>query len=70
MPKGRLWVMGDNRAQQRGLAASTRTSPAVARSPADDVVGKVWAIVWPFGRAHLLYGPATFENPQLRATDH
>jgi hypothetical protein len=34
------------------------------------VVGKVWAIVWPFGRAHLLHEPATFENPRLGATGH
>jgi hypothetical protein len=33
------------------------------------VVGKVWAIVWPFGRAHRLAEPRTFENPKLQATD-
>jgi hypothetical protein len=29
----------------------------------------VWAIVWPFGRAHLLHEPGTFKNPRLEATD-
>jgi hypothetical protein len=27
----------------------------------------VWAIVWPFHRAHLLHEPTTFEDPKLRA---
>jgi signal peptidase I len=33
--------------------------------PEKDVVGKVWAIVWPFGRAHVVHEPKTFENPRL-----
>ena len=64
-------AVGDGRQpwQQRGLPLPP--GPARRRDrPGDDVVGKVWAIVWPFGRAHLLHEPATFENPKLRATDH
>ncbi|MEP7091391.1 MAG: signal peptidase I [Nocardioidaceae bacterium] len=66
VPKGRLWVMGDN----RGNSEDSRFHedlPGHGTVPAQDVVGKVWAIVWPFGRAHLLHEPATFENPQLSA---
>ena len=69
VPKGRLWVMGDNRGNSED-SRFHQDLPSGGTVPADDVVGKVWAIVWPFGRAHLLHEPATFENPKLRATDH
>lgn len=68
VPEGRLWVMGDNRPNsedsrfhQEKLGGGT--------VPADEVVGKVWAVVWPFGRANLLDEPATFRDPRLAAGD-
>jgi signal peptidase I len=67
VPKGRLWVMGDNRANSED-SRFHQDLPGRGTVPAGDVVGKVWAIVWPFGRAHLLHEPATFENPRLAAT--
>jgi signal peptidase I len=59
VPKGYLWVMGDN----RGNSADSRAhlgDPGGGMVPADDVVGKVFAVVWPFGHATLLHRPATF----------
>ena len=63
-------ALGDGRQPRRTARtpATTRTCPAAARCPEKDVVGKVWAIVWPFGRAHRLSEPSTFENPKLQAT--
>ena len=67
VPKGRLWVMGDNRANSED-SRYHQNLPGGGTVPEKDVVGKVWAIVWPFGRAHRLSEPSTFENPKLQAT--
>jgi len=66
VPKGRLWVMGDNRSNSED-SRFHQDLPGGGTVPANDVVGKVWAIVWPVGRAHLLHEPTTFENPKLHA---
>jgi signal peptidase I len=64
VPKGRLWVMGDNRGNSED-SRFHQDLPGGGTVPEKDVVGKVWAIVWPLGRAHLLHEPATFENRAL-----
>src|SRR4051794_6668016 len=66
VPQGRLWVMGDNRSNSED-SRFHQDLPGGGTVPENDVVGKVWAILWPFGRAHLLHEPPTFENPKLRA---
>jgi signal peptidase I len=66
VPKGRLWVMGDNRGNSED-SRFHRDLPGGGTVPDQDVVGKVWAIVWPLGRAHLLHEPKTFDNPKLAA---
>jgi signal peptidase I len=66
VPRDRLWVMGDNRGNSED-SRYHQDLPGHGTVPEYDVVGKVWAIVWPFGRAHLLHEPKTFENPELNA---
>ena len=68
VPKGRLWVMGDNRGNSED-SRFHQELPGAGTVPEEDVVGKVWAIVWPFGRAHLLKEPQTFEDPKLQSTN-
>jgi len=68
VPKGRLWVMGDNRSNSED-SRFHQDLPGGGTVPEKDVVGKVWAIVWPLGRAHRLNEPATSENPKLQSTN-
>ncbi len=58
---GYLWVQGDNRSD----SADSRVhlgDPGGGQVPVDDVVGKVFAVVWPFDHATLLHQPATFAS--------
>jgi signal peptidase I len=65
VPKGRLWVMGDNRGNSED-SRFHQDLPGGGTVPEKDVVGKVWAIVWPLDRMKRLHEPGTFENPQLQ----
>jgi signal peptidase I len=68
VPKGRLWVMGDNRSNSED-SRFHQDLPGGGTVPEKDVVGKVWAIVWPLDRMKRLHEPATFENPKLQPTN-
>lgn len=61
VPKGYLWVQGDNRSH----SADSRVhigDPGGGFVPVDDVVGKVFAVVWPLNHAKILHRPATFDS--------
>jgi signal peptidase I len=66
VPKGRLWVMGDNRANSEDSRFHMNLE-GNGTIDADSVVGKVWMIVWPAGRWTHVTRPETFEQPQLTA---
>ena len=66
VPKGKLWMMGDN----RGNSYDSRGhmgDPGGGFVSTDLVVGKVFALVWPWGRAEMIKRPATFEGIPERA---
>lgn len=61
VPAGYLWVQGDNRPQ----SADSRVhmgDPGGGFVPEDDVVGKVFTVVWPFDHAKILHRPDTFSG--------
>ncbi|MEJ7634795.1 signal peptidase I [Aeromicrobium sp.] len=60
VPKGHLWVMGDN----RGNSSDSRAhlgDPGGGFISDDRVVGKAWFRVWPLGRAGFIKEPETFD---------
>lgn len=67
VPEDALWVMGDNRPQS-GDSRVHIGGPGGGFVPTDDVVGKVWAIVWPLDRLQVLDRPEVFNDAALDAS--
>jgi signal peptidase I len=65
VPPGRLWVMGDNRADSDD--SRYRTSDAGGGAiPESAVVGRAFVIIWPLSRITDLPIPNTFQQAGLR----
>ena len=61
VPAHHLWMMGDN----RGFSYDSRGhmgDPGGGFVDDKLVVGKVFSLIWPWGRAQLIHRPATFAN--------
>ncbi|MFJ6083256.1 signal peptidase I [Streptomyces sp. NPDC092369] len=61
VPKGRLWVMGDHRANSADSRAHQDTDYGGTVS-LDSVVGRAKVIAWPFGHMTSLNEPKTFAS--------
>lgn len=66
VPEGRLWVMGDHRGNSSDSRFHLNDSHR-GTVPQDKVVGRAFAVVFPFGRAGMLHVPDAFEPFALPA---
>ena len=61
VPEDHIWVQGDNRSN----SADSRVhigQPGGGFIPVEDVVGRVFMVVWPLDHAKMTETPATFES--------
>jgi signal peptidase I len=66
VPPGRLWVMGDNRADSDD-SRFRMNDPGKGTVPESAVVGRAFVVIWPLSRISDLPIPATFQQAGLRA---
>jgi signal peptidase I len=65
VPEDRLWVMGDNRANSED-SRYHQDLRGKGTIPVENVVGRVFAIVWPIGRFTFVDRPETFDQDALQ----
>jgi signal peptidase I len=66
VPAGRLWVMGDNRADSDDSRYRT-TDPGRGTIPESAVVGRAFLVIWPLSRVSDVPIPGTFQQAGLTA---
>ena len=66
VPKGRLWVMGDNRAGSADSRAHMQDHDGTV--PQSDVIGRAFVVVWPPSDWKTLPVPSTFHQHGLAAS--
>ncbi|MER7756348.1 signal peptidase I [Kitasatospora sp. NPDC097643] len=66
VPKGRLWVMGDHRADSLD-SRFHMDQPGGGTVPVDDVIGRAFVVAWPIDHWSTLPVPATFDQKGLAA---
>ncbi len=64
VPRGRLWVMGDNRAVSDD-SRLRRLDPGSGTIPENKVIGRAFVIIWPPSRWRILPIPSTFNQPGI-----
>jgi len=62
VPEDAVWVMGDNRSNSQDSRFHL-SDPGEGSVPLDNVVGKVWGIVWPIDRLEILDQPDPLSAP-------
>jgi signal peptidase I len=66
VPRGRLWVMGDNRLVSDDSRLH-RDDPGNGTIPENEVIGRAFMIVWPPSRWTILQIPPTFQQHGITA---
>ncbi len=65
VPRGRLWVMGDDRAISDDSRGHMTSAPEDGTIPESQVVGRAFLVIWPFSQFGDLPIPGPFQQPAL-----